>query len=612
MISINLLEGNLFDCAYDRSNLPTHDQDRSIYECGSNTFNVLYYIWLSMIVLSCLVILILWCWLNNIYEIIKMFQQWLNPISHLTADDNIIIEKSLKQQLQSMMFVQRYITTSEIIRELSLQLITFIVFILMPIYIVLSIYYHTHTYEYAWTVALMYLSGIVSVRVAIGGLTFFSVFLILAMINLFVRKSCDRFFNDNTIDINKSKRKNNEGKVWSTFTIYTLINMIIVGGVNIAYVLAELYQTRSILVLCQILFSIFKLVWNNIISPVMVREIVRYLSINEINMQSTLFFLQFVISIFNNIIIPGVTVVIISPNCFYHVFQQESDVTSTYSFKSCSYYYHNGSCQVYSTFNSTTTYSPPFTYSYQCSSDLITYYAPVFVFVCILSTFIFPIIQILWIRWKLPNILRFSRVFYPNDDSEVIVLMYIDQVYKVLVFELTLLGLLITFGVIFPPLGVAFFLTITVSSYYHQAVIGRFIISMIKNKRYSHLDILEDNLKVQPLLSTMRKCGWFLLYVSCSFYTLFLFDILGDDVGFYQAYWVLIVIPCIPVLIHISFLLIEWIVIYRRGNTLRRSAIDDADIQMNPLAQLDAVELCRDSSMIDLPIEDRFSEPLKE
>jgi len=170
------------------------------------------------------------------------------------------------------------------------------------------------------------------------------------------------------------------------------------------------------------------------------------------------FFLQFVISIFNNIIIPCAVVMIISPNCFYNVFQQESDVTSLFSYSACTTVNQEAtSCVKFSNVDSVTTYTPPFTYSYQCSSDFITYYSPVFIFFCIISTFIFPFIQVLWIRWKLPNILLFSRVFYPADESEVTIFMHIDQVHKVLVFELTLVGLLMTFGVIFPPLAVVFY-----------------------------------------------------------------------------------------------------------------------------------------------------------
>jgi len=155
----------------------------------------------------------------------------------------------------------------------------------------------------------------------------------------------------------------------------------------------------------------------------------------------------------------------------------------------------------------------------------------------------------------MPNIFL-SSLFYPSSDvrpSTIPVVMDIGEVFKRLVFALTFVGLIMTFGAVYPPLAVAFFITILSQSHYHHIVIGRYICIA------TNLDILDNNLKVQPLLSTIEKCGWFLLYVSCSFYTLFLFDILGDDVGFYQAYWVLIVMPCIPVFIHIFVELYKWI-----------------------------------------------------
>ena len=167
-----------------------------------------------------------------------------------------------------------------------------------------------------------------------------------------------------------------------------------------------------------------------------------------------------------------------------------------------------------------------------------------------------------------------------------------------------------TFGVIFPPLAVAFLLSIFVSSYSNQAIIGRFLLATVSSKRYTHLDLLEDNLKVQPMLSTLQKCGWFLLYTACCFYTLFLFDILGDSVGFNGAYWVLIVMPCIPLCMHISYLLIVRIIIDRKKITTNIPAIDTSVLQLNPLVGLDSAKLNRDSSIKDLSIEERYSEPL--
>jgi len=120
--------------------------------------------------------------------------------------------------------------------------------------------------------------------------------------------------------------------------------------------------------------------------------------------QSILFFIQFVISIFNNIIIPFLIVMIISPDCFFHVFQPESDVTTTFNFTNCVFLNPDGMCTQYITYPSTTNYSPPFTYSYQCSSTFITFYAPVYVVQSILLIFIVPLIQLVWVAFKLPNL----------------------------------------------------------------------------------------------------------------------------------------------------------------------------------------------------------------
>jgi len=196
------------------------------------------------------------------------------------------------------------------------------------------------------------------------------------------------------------------------------------------------------------------------------------------------------------------------------------------------------------------------------------------------------------------------------DNLEVQSLVYIDEIFRSFVFQITFVGLILTYGAIFPPLAITFFITICSYTYSNQVIIGRFITNIVQLRAYTQLNMLDNNLKVQPLLSTIEKCGWFLLYVSCSFYTLFLFDILGDDVGFYQAYWVLIVMPCIPVCIHSSYVLIEWIIAYRRRSQARKTA-SDAAIQLNPLVRIDATNFNRDSSISDIQVDDRYSEPIK-
>ena len=437
MRNIDVLEGSLYDCNYDRSNLPTYDKDMTIYECGSNVFNVSYYIWLGTIAIICMAMLVLSKYWKDFTQLILLIRQWIDAILIMTTDDNSEIDEVLKKKLFLMGYLQRYIFTYVFIRKVTLYSTMFIIAVLLPTYTVLSAFYRTHTYAYAWTVASMYLSGKTSFRVVMFGLVLFVVIQIVVAIRLFTMKSCEISFKDTIID-NQNEHSSKVKKIWPAFILYGSVNLIVVGGVNIGYVWVELYESRKVSLLCQILLSIFKLTWNNIVSPAIVRKMVRILSIKGIAQQSTLFFIQFVISIFNNIIIPCVMVMIISPNCFYHVFQQETDVISLFPYTVCTSLEDTSvegtSCVKFSYVNSITSFSPPFTYSYQCSSDFITYYSPVFIFLCIISTFIFPCIRALWIRWKLPNAFQFSRVFYPFDESEVTVLMHIDQVYKELVY----------------------------------------------------------------------------------------------------------------------------------------------------------------------------------
>ena len=617
-LNLDILDGSYYDCSYDRHDLPRHDEGNHVYDCGSTTWNALYFVWLGLVVFSVISVVIIYRYKDvfvSFSMIIKNLKHWMSAINFLRGDvDNSSIDMMddiVKNKMKSMLYLQRYMAIHEIILRFSLYSTIFIVTILLLIYTIVSTFYFTHTYEYAWTVALVYLSGRVAFGVSLVALISLLIFQIFIYLNTLKHKSNQITFyynysnnnnNNNNNNYNNNYNDNNGEKIqyytflpdctkrnimiWSMYILYITVNLVIVSGVNLAYVIVILTQSRILILFAEVLLSIFKIVWNNMISPVMVRWIITYLSINTIDQQSTLFFLQFIVSIFNNIIIPCLMVLIISPNCFYYVFYREPDVTSTFPMKVCTLISPSNVCLQYSIDFSTTSYSPPFNYSYQCSSAFITYYSPVFAFVCILSTFIVPLLQVLWIKLTTSNnimLFNLSRLFYhPTQyhQSDNSVLLDIDEIYKMLVVELTLVALIMTFGAIFPPLAAAFMLTICMKIYYHQVILGRYIMSVIDVKMYSQLDILEDNLKVQPLMSTIQNCGWFLLFTACCFYTLFLFDILGDDVGFYRAYWVLIVIPCLPLCIYVCHRL------YLRYYTTDASPNESKDgIQMSPALQ---------------------------
>jgi hypothetical protein len=64
------------------------------------------------------------------------------------------------------------------------------------------------------------------------------------------------------------------------------------------------------------------------------------------------------------------------------------------------------------------------------------------------------------------------------------------------------------------------------------------------------MGILEQQCDGAGSAGFLRGTDWMLVNLSCLFYTLFLFDTLGDAVGFRGALWVLIVVPLLPALLY--------------------------------------------------------------
>jgi len=53
------------------------------------------------------------------------------------------------------------------------------------------------------------------------------------------------------------------------------------------------------------------------------------------------------------------------------------------------------------------------------------------------------------------------------------------------------------------------------------------------------------------------NCIFMVLGVCCCFYSMFLFDTLGDTVGFYQSYWVFIVMFVLPACLYGAYRAIQ-------------------------------------------------------
>jgi len=122
--------------------------------------------------------------------------------------------------------------------------------------------------------------------------------------------------------------------------------------------------------------------------------------------------------------------------------------------------------------------------------------------------------------------------------------IYADQL---LVSLLGLVGILMSYGVVFPPIGAVSLLALVSSLWVYKVVVGRFI--CITSKYSSDLFYInqiskELNEAGDPVM--IQNCMWVIIFISFSFYTLFIFDSFGDELGFKRSYWTLIVVPFIP------------------------------------------------------------------
>lgn len=234
---------------------------------------------------------------------------------------------------------------------------------------------------------------------------------------------------------------------------------------------------------------------------------------------------------------------------------------------------------------------PPFTYSYQCSSTLLTSYIPVYIYSFCLQIFeiIIRIILyslydyssfprtiltqlpgIVWpYHWKLPP-------SYPPYPSSLL------KVDKIITPFMNNLMILVTFGVCSPLLAFVIILTIILSGKHWLYLIGRFFLLRIENSMLliepndhdDHLREGNNSIHELPSLSLSSDsfrdkeerqskvfysnddylilvnsildktsgyysiCLWPILITSTLFFTCLSWDMAGDRVGWQGAIWV--------------------------------------------------------------------------
>ena len=221
--------------------------------------------------------------------------------------------------------------------------------------------------------------------------------------------------------------------------------------------------------------------------------------------------------------------------------------------------------------------TPPFYYSYQCGSTILTYYIPIYMYsisLQILShvvTFIFIIfsstMKTKYSQWILKS---FPGIYLPSHwnnnadqtilDSEKSIPLRLINPHQIISSVVNNIVLLLSFGLCSPLLCFYISLSICVQVCYWLIFIGRFVCFRIDALAtslsgllflHSHFFIMQtDHRKIEdPLLllldrqlhganSSLVACKWPITLTSCFFATLLGWDMAGDQGGWFEALWV--------------------------------------------------------------------------
>jgi hypothetical protein len=640
---VNILFGNSFSCLYDQNDLPRHDQNEYGYTCGSNTFNIIYFLWLSCAFLLVFIILILYynykyatATTNN--KIYNTYCQYIKSKIQLLPSVQV---KSYLSNKHLMLKLQNYTDYFQQYQEMNvyaLHFLCFIIIIFLPLYLLLNIFYKTHEYKYAYVVSIMYLSGEVPAYLLLITFFIFQAFIRYCVINYITNNPYFNKKNDyndinndnndvdndgltyntdrNNINLNISNNKDDRNSFQvnirpSAITLYQLnkqvlslkniknisflriillyvcifvINFVIVLGVNIAFVYVSLYQSYALTIIAQIFQAIFELIWDFCL-PILIDFFC--LKIWKISIYSKEYDLRDVWSkitllllfliLFNTIFIPCLVVAIVSPNCFYDLIISTPSVTSTFPFVDCIFFDIYGVCQQSALHASSTSYDPPFNYSYQCSDDLISYYAPSQIYLCIILTFIYPfsIIMTIYVNKHYPEnslVVKLVRLYYPspiyrtlysdndniNDQSSH---EHHDLIYEAnfeIIYFLQMIGSLLTFGLVFPLIAITITSAIIILWLSSKYLCDRFLLNLIHINNTVKIESL--NLECYGIINQImiENSFWLISIFSSCFFSFFVYDILGDKNGYKNSYWIIIVTSLIPCYLYILELMYKY------------------------------------------------------
>jgi Leucine-rich repeat (LRR) protein len=710
--SLDILRGNIFACRQDSdigengappsSLVPSNDVTADQYSCATNTIDSS--LWFYFILSSIIGLLLgLFIWLATtsvkIARLEAMKDKCKTIYSFLLQCWAVTNQPTVEQAITQKRFSYYVIGYHfRLYRYIVLVLTLFIVVILLPVYIVMSLYFGTHEYSYAWTESMAYESGktpaliyfVLGVVFSISsevGVWYVRTLLKPVNIAIFDQRMKQQPSPIETTDMNMlspaerraqmllrndsarrssvrntilSIRKSffdwkDELKVRRKWLVthwkYTaigvfllVVNISVVLTINFLYVYGVSSGIPALeLTFASIGLSIFKLLWNQFVvmnlfakylqlkkkssNDNITMELIRHTfsdddmnpEEDEATIQTTLRRVRLLtnIIVFNKIIAPFIASIFFEYNCFYYLVHAPPTMQTKYKFIQCVKEIADHSiisCIDYDTLTRLVSYSPPFVYSYQCSSALLHDFVEVFLSHYIISTFLIPVYFIVmkllnnqpWYVTRKDKLRQWIESNMKKQDSpeDIIICVekpqgdielhemavnpmvetqqhstsesnniitkggktenelhgkhekrFLSELFKRESFVIKYtsdIAVLLTFGLVFPPLAILICISILINCALKQVLLGRDVCLLQRRREQGIVDETEgagerkEDYQYGKLFELFYPMIFGIHQLYAIFLGFFLFDILGDDVGALNACWIVIAMSLIP------------------------------------------------------------------
>lgn len=574
--SINILTGNLFSCNFDRDDLPVNDFAYAIYQCGSNSFNQASMMWCACGVVLVVILVVAYASHRRLLSVQGLVYIVEKCTSYMKVFDN----ENGNQRLHGFsVFVLN-------VKSILAYLTCGILVAFLPLYTALTHYYKTAKYQYAWTVSAAFLSGSSPAII----LLFSYLLFILALFGTWfylLRKPAVPANNSEAVVF----RANWKQQICLSAVV--TLNCIVMTLVNTGYVVVILTFDTQIIFATQVATALFKLLWNdfavrglmllarkyhttpeeaelmmstNNVSTVYERSRSKSSvndNLDDVFCEQEMPYMTFIV-LFNSIVAPCLATAAVDSNCFYNLFIAPHSVTSVFPTVSnnqeCfgTQFLGNSTCSnaTESVSYINVSYDPPFIYSYQCSSSILTNYASVYVLMFIMVAFLKPLALMLMVKiyatipkQSLLYVIIDNTIYNlmkPATENQLKTNMKLFHTERFVLRTVGKIAVFVTFGVVFPPLAAVLCVAFFTETYLNLIIIGRFL-GEIKDpllyvrfkERLSHECQDCMDLLLVPLVRLVVP-------FAALFYGLFVFDTYGDTCGFKAAIWAPVLLVSSP------------------------------------------------------------------